>query len=85
MIFMKPMLLTQPGCQKCDWLKEKLIPENGVQILDVTTPEGMAQAAYYELIEKNTPILITEEEKVIEGTIPIKNELISGGYIIGNK
>jgi len=78
---MKPILFTQPGCQKCDWLKNKIPPDNGIQILDVTTTDGMASAAYYELIEKHTPILVTEDERVIEGSIKIKNELIKGGHI----
>ena len=73
---MDPILFTQPGCQKCDWLKDKLEPNNGVVIMDISTPDGMAHAAYYELIEKHTPILVTETEQVIEGSIPIKNVLM---------
>ena len=78
---MMPILFTQPECQKCDWLKERLSSDSGVQILDITTTEGLASAAYYELIEKHTPILVTEDETIIEGSVKIKRELIKGGHI----
>lgn len=85
MIIMKPILLTQPGCKKCDWLKEQMPSENGIQIMDRTTPDGLAHAAYYELVDIDVPILVTEQEKVIEGAINIKNALVEGGHIIGQE
>ena len=45
-----------------------------IKILDVKTSEGMAEAAYYELVGKNMPILIVDEEPV-EGAIKIKKKL----------
>ena len=43
------------------------------------TAEGMAEAAYFELLNKNTPILVVDDQ-VIEGAINIMDRLkaISG-------
>ena len=68
------LLFTKPECEKCDYVKEK-IPENlDIQIMDMTTREGMAHAAYHELLEKYTPILVVGDE-VVEGAIKIKNKM----------
>ncbi len=68
------LLFTKPDCEKCDYVKAR-IPENlDIKILDMTTTEGMAHAAYHELLEKYTPILVVGEE-VVEGAIKIKNKM----------
>jgi len=68
------LLFTKPDCDKCDYVKGK-IPENlDVKIMDMTTREGMAHAAYHELLEKYTPILVVGDE-VVEGAIKIKNKM----------
>ncbi len=68
------ILFTKPDCEKCEYVKEK-IPENlDIRILDMTTTEGMAHAAYYELLEKYTPILVVGDE-IVEGSIKIKNRM----------
>ena len=68
------LLFTKPECEKCDYVKEK-IPENlDIQIMDMTTTDGMAHAAYHEILEKYTPILVVGEE-VVEGAIKIKNRM----------
>ncbi len=68
------LLFTKPECDKCDYVKEK-IPENlDLQIMDMTTTDGMAHAAYHELLEKYTPILVVGDE-VVEGAIKIKNKM----------
>ena len=41
-----------------------------VTIMDMSTTEGMAEAAYYEILAKNLPILVADDE-VIEGAINI--------------
>ena len=45
-----------------------------LRILDMTTTDGMAHAAYYELLEIHTPILVHNDE-TIEGAIKIKNKM----------
>jgi len=69
------VLLTQPDCDKCKYVKGKIPPGFGVTELDIKTPDGMALAAFHELIGKHTPILIIGDEEVVEGAIPIKNRL----------
>ena len=64
------ILFTKPGCQKCDYIKEKMPAGAAVTIKDMSTTEGMAEAAYYEILAKNLPILVADDE-VIEGAINI--------------
>jgi len=68
------ILFTKPNCEKCDYVKER-IPENlDLRILDMTTTDGMAYAAYHEILEKYTPILVVGDE-IVEGSIKIKNKM----------
>ncbi len=68
------ILFTKPDCQKCEYVKTHL-PE-GVQprIVNTTEAGGLAEAAYYELLNKNLPILVVDDE-VFEGSIVIINKL----------
>lgn len=68
------ILFTKPDCQKCEYVKTHL-PE-GVQprIVNTTDADGLAEAAYYELLHKNLPILVVDDE-VFEGSIVIINKL----------
>lgn len=68
------ILFTKPNCQKCDYVKSH-IPE-GVhpRIVNTSEAEGLAEAAYYELLNKNLPILVVDDE-VFEGAIVILNKL----------
>ena len=69
------LLFTKPGCQKCDYLKGKIPNGRDVQIMDMTTVDGMAHGAYYELIERDMPILI-HNDQAFEGAIKIKNKML---------
>lgn len=73
------LLFTKPGCQKCDWIKERIPPGLKVIVINMETAEGMAEAAYFELLNKNTPILVVDDQ-VVEGAINIMDRLkaISG-------
>ncbi|KAF5067289.1 hypothetical protein DSECCO2_254760 [anaerobic digester metagenome] len=68
------ILFTKPDCQKCEYVKTHL-PE-GIQprIVNTTEADGLAEAAYYELLNKNLPILVVDDE-VFEGSIVIINKL----------
>ena len=70
------LLFTKPDCEKCDYVKDRIPQELSVQIIDMSTPDGMAHAAYYELLEKYTPILVVGDE-VVEGALKIKNRMKS--------
>ena len=73
------VLFTQPDCKKCEYVKEKIPGGLDVTIMDLTTPDGMAEAAFYELIGKHTPILVVDEAEVVEGAVNIKNRLTQLG------
>ena len=71
----KVILFTKPGCQKCDFVKGKIPDGLDIKVMDMSTPEGMAHGAYYELIERNMPILV-HDEVAVEGAINIKNKML---------
>ena len=77
------ILVTKKDCQKCDWLKKKIPPNNGIDFIDAETPEGMALLAYHEIFNEDTqiPLLITADEQIIENALPIKNFLQAGGHL----
>jgi glutaredoxin len=68
------ILFTKPDCQKCEYVKTHL--PDGVQprIVNTSDADGLAEAAYYELLHKNLPILVVDDE-VFEGSIVIINKL----------
>lgn len=70
------MLFTKPDCQKCDYVKERIPSGLEVKLVDASTMEGMAEAAFYELLNMPTPILLVDEEPFI-GAINIINKLNS--------
>jgi hypothetical protein len=75
------LLFTKPGCQKCDYIKERLPTGLMVNFVDTSTAEGLAEAAYYEILGKHTPILVVDDQ-VTEGAINIMarlNELAGNG------
>jgi len=74
MLMPEILLFTKPGCQKCDYVKERIPPGLQVNVIDMSSAEGLAEAAYFEILDKNTPILVVDE-KVVEGAIPILNHL----------
>jgi len=70
------LLFTKPGCQKCDYVKERVPEGVKVSLVDTSTAEGLAEAAYYELLNKPTPVLVVDDQ-VFEGAIVILNKLKS--------
>ncbi|MDD1743571.1 MAG: hypothetical protein LUO85_02990 [Methanomassiliicoccales archaeon] len=74
------LLFTKPGCQKCDWVKERIPEGVKVNVINMETADGMAEAAFYELLNKHTPILVVDDE-VYEGAIRIVEKINAG---VGN-
>ena len=68
------LLFTKPDCQKCDYIKERIPTGLDITYVDTSTPEGLAEAAYYEILGKNVPILVVDEQ-VVEGAIAIMSKL----------
>jgi glutaredoxin len=68
------LLFTKPGCQKCDYVKGHAPAGIKISYVDTSTAEGLAEAAYYEILGKHTPILVVDDQ-VTEGAIAIMNRL----------
>jgi len=68
------ILFTKPDCQKCDYVKSHLPEGVRPRIVNTSDADGLAEAAYYELLNKNLPILVVDDE-VFEGSIIIINKL----------
>lgn len=68
------ILFTKPDCQKCEYVKSHLPEGVEPRIVNTTDADGLAEAAYYELLHKNLPILVVDDE-VFEGSIVIINKL----------
>ena len=68
------ILFTKKDCQKCDHVKERMPTGLNVIIMDVESIDGMAEAAYYEILEEDMPVLVVDEE-VITGAIKITGRL----------
>jgi deoxyxylulose-5-phosphate synthase len=68
------LLFTKPGCQKCEYVKERIPGGLSVTLVDMTTAQGLAEAAYYELLHRTTPVLVVDDV-VYEGAIKIMDKL----------
>ena len=72
---MKAVLLTQDGCEKCDYVKQ-FIPDGApIELMDAKTPAGMAEVAYHKLMGSHAPILILDDAEVVQGALQIKKKL----------
>jgi glutaredoxin len=74
------ILFTKPACKKCDYIKQAVdLDRLGVQVMDVTTIEGLASLAWHELVatsQVTLPILVKDDGDVVTGVINIKNYLL---------
>ena len=60
-------LFTKDNCQKCEHVKERMPKGLTIQIINADTVDGLAEAAFYEIVEKTFPVLLVDEE-VVSGT-----------------
>jgi glutaredoxin len=63
-------LFTKNDCQKCEYVKEKMPKGLKIEIINADTVDGLAEAAFYEIVEKTFPVLVADGEVVV-GAIPI--------------
>jgi glutaredoxin len=68
------ILFTKPDCQKCEYVKSHMPKGLDMRMVNTAEAEGLAEAAYYELLNRNLPILVVDDE-VFEGSIIILNKL----------
>ena len=73
-------LFTKDDCTKCDYVKERLPKGMNVEILNVDTVDGLAEGAYYGILDKGFPVLVLDDEYAAEGSINILEKIkeISG-------
>jgi glutaredoxin len=69
-------LFTKDNCGKCEHVKERMPKGLKIQIINADTVDGLAEAAYYEIVEKTFPVLIVDGEAVC-GALPILERLNS--------
>lgn len=76
-------LFTKPECNKCEHLKNSFdLTSFGIeeQRLTPENSDALAELAYYEcvdLAERELPILVTRESRVLSGLVPIRKYLRS--------
>jgi glutaredoxin len=68
-------LFTKDDCGKCEHVKERMPKGLDVQVINVDTVDGLAEGAFYEILEKGFPILVVDDEFVAEGAIPVLDKL----------
>ncbi len=73
-------LFTKDDCSKCDYVKERLPKDVDVGIFNVDTVDGLAEGAFYGILDKGFPVLVSDDEYVAEGSIAILDKIkeISG-------
>ena len=70
-------LFTKDDCQKCEHVKEKMPKGMKLQVINADTVDGLAEAAYYEIVEKTFPVLIVGDDEVVTGALQILEKLKS--------
>lgn len=68
-------LFTKNNCNKCDYVKERMPEGLKVQIINVETVDGLAEGAFYEVLDKGFPVLVVDDERVAEDATPVLNKL----------
>jgi len=69
-------LFTKDNCQKCEHVKERMPKGLAMQIINADTIDGLAEAAFYEIVEKTFPVLVVNDE-VVCGALQILEKLNS--------
>jgi len=68
-------LFTKNSCGKCDHVKERLPTNLKIEVLNVDTVDGLAEGAYYEVLDKGFPVLVVDDVRVAEDAIPVMKKL----------
>ena len=67
-------LFTKDNCGKCEHVKERMPKGLKVTLINADTVDGLAEAAYYEIVEKTFPVLVAGDE-IICGALPILEKM----------
>ncbi|MFH1060973.1 MAG: hypothetical protein V1797_20100 [Pseudomonadota bacterium] len=74
-------LFTKPGCEKCDYIKDRFDLKSMGVALEVLAPDNadaLAHLAWHELVdvaERELPILVLDDSSHLAGAIKIKTYL----------
>ncbi|NLL94681.1 MAG: hypothetical protein GX224_02845 [Thermoplasmatales archaeon] len=71
---MEIILFTKNDCEKCDYVLERIPAGLDVKVLNAEG-DGLAEAAYYEILELGFPVLVVDDEIVAEGGAPVVKKL----------
>lgn len=71
---MEVILFTKNNCEKCDFVKARIPANLDIRILNADE-DGLAEAAFYEVLECGFPVLVVDEEIVAEGGAPVVKKL----------
>ena len=69
-------LFTKDNCGKCEHVKERMPKGLKIEVINADTVDGLAEAAFYEIVEKTFPVLVIDGE-VVCGALPILERLNS--------
>lgn len=69
-------------CSKCDYVKERLPSDLKMEFFNVDSVAGMAEGAFYEILDKTFPVLVIDGKFVAEGSV---NTLKKIEEIVGTK
>lgn len=68
-------LFTKNDCGKCDFVKERMPKGLEVEYYNVDTADGLAEGAFYEVLDKGFPVLVVDESIVAEDGSPVLKKL----------
>jgi len=74
---MRVLVFVKPDCPKCPAAK-KLAEKIGAEVHDVSTPNGLAEATYYDILSTPSFLVIDEHGEVIaswHGEVPKEEEI----------
>ena len=66
---MEMILLTSKDCVPCQVVKEHMNQLMHISIMDIDSPDGMAESAYHNI--KSVPALITDSDHIVLGASSI--------------
>ncbi len=62
-------LFTKNDCGKCDYVIERIPEGMDVEIVNVDTVDGLAEGAFYQVLNRTFPILVIDHIITAEGSI----------------
>lgn len=69
-------LFTKNNCGKCSYVKERIPEGLDVQIINVEeSADGLAEGAFYEVLDKGFPVLVVDDERIAEDATPVLKKL----------